>query len=552
MSSLIKNINMKKVLFVAVLWSFFTSCTKDYFDFDKLSNHVDWNPNIAVPAVHSKLTIRDIIQDYDFQHLFVEDSTQFLYLIYNKKVFTLPAAQYVQLPNQSLSQNFSSIDFISQGFPTTSPVVVTKTIQYTFQTQMSGDVFDSITFKSGNFQLDFNSTFKHTGLLTVTFPTIRKNGLPYSKTVNINTSNGFSYSNIFSDLTDYQFITPSSNQLVCEVTLTLTNAGNPVLPTDQAQVNMSFTDLQYKLIFGYFGNRVIPVQEDTVNVEIFNHALNGQLFFVNPKIKLHLNNSFGVPLAALFTDFKIYSSSDHAYYPYSIPSQYNPVIINAPTIPGNNEVTTVVLDTNNFPSIRDIIYNNPRYFYLKTNASMNPPTTSQYNFLTDTSRFSVDLEVELPLWGRSNKWILQDTLDFDFAEYNKDSVVDMNNIDYVRFNINMLNAMPTEAGVQLYFTDSLYHIIDSLFTPQNMEIIQSGVINANGKVIQPTRKITQITYTGNRISGLANVKKVFVRGLLKTTNNGNTIVRLYSDNYLDVKLGVQVQARINTQTDFGK
>jgi hypothetical protein len=28
---------------------------------------------------------------------------------------------------------------------------------------------------------------------------------------------------------------------------------------------------------------------------------------------------------------------------------------------------------------------------------MNPPSTSQYNFLTDTSRFSVNLEVELPL-----------------------------------------------------------------------------------------------------------------------------------------------------------
>lgn len=543
---------MRKVLLVAVLLSFLTSCTKDYFDFDKLSNQVNWNPNIAVPAVHSKLTIRDLIQDYDYQNLFVEDSTLFLYLIYNRQVFSLPAAQYVQIPNQSFTQNFSSTDYTSQGFPASSPVVVTKTMQYTFQIQMPGDVYDSIIFKSGNFQLDFNSTFKHTGLLTVTFPTIRKNGLPYSKTVNINTSNGFSYSNTFSDLINYKFTTPSSNQLACEVTLTLTNSGNPVLPSDQAQVNMSFTDLQYKLIYGYFGNRVIPVQEDTVNVEIFNNALNGQIFFVNPKIKLYLNNSFGVPLGTFFTDFKIYSSSDQTYYPYDIPTQFNPMVINAPTIPGNSELTTVVLDTNNFPTIRDIIFNNPRYFYLRTTATMNPPTTSQYNFLTDTSRFAVNLEVELPLWGRSNQWILQDTLDFDFADYNKDSVVDMNNIEYVRFNINMLNAMPTEAGVQLYFTDSLYNIIDSLFTPQNMEVIQSGVINSNGKVIQPTRKITQVTYTGNRISGLANVKKVFVRGYLKTTNNGNTIVRLYSDNYLDVKLGVQVQAKINTQTDFGK
>ncbi|MGQ9846006.1 MAG: hypothetical protein ACUVQP_00705 [Bacteroidales bacterium] len=534
---------MRKISFVLVLLSLLTSCVKDYFDFDKLSNQVDWNPNVAVPAVHSKLTIRDLILDYDYQHLFIEDSTHFLYLIYNKQVFSLPAAQYVNIPNQTLSQSFSASDFTSQGFPANSPVVSTKTIQYTLQIQMPNDAFDSVVFKTGTFTLDFNSSFKHTGLLTVTFPTIRKNGLPYSKTVNITSSTGFTYNNSFNDLTGYQYKTPTPNQLVCEVTLTLTNSGNPVLPTDQAQVNMTFSDLQYKLIYGYFGNRSIPVQEDTVNVEIFNNALNGQLFFMDPKIKIHINNSFGVPLEALFTDFKIYSSSDHTYYPYSIPSQFNPLIINAPTIPGNNEITTIVLDTNNFPTIRDIIYNNPRYFYLKTTASMNPPSTNHYNFLIDTSRFAVNLEVELPLWGRSRQWVLQDTLDFNFAEYSKDSSVDLNNIDYVRFNINMLNAMPTEAGVQLYFTDSLYHVIDSMFTPQNMEIIQSGVINSNGKVVQPTRKITQVTYTGNRISGLTNVKKVLVRCYLKTTNNGNTIVRLYSDNYLDVKLGVQVQAK---------
>jgi len=541
-----------RILSIALLALSLSSCVKDYFDFDKVSNHIDWNPNVAAPAVHSKLTLRDILQDYDVQHVFVEDSSHFLYLIYNKQVFSLPAAQYVSIPNQFLSQNFTANDFTSQGFPATSPVVVTKTFQYILQIQSPTDAIDSMIFKSGNFELNFNSTFKHTGLLTVTFPTIRKNGLPYSKTVNINTTNGFNYSNVFNDLVDYQFTTPTSNQLVCEITLTLTNAGNPVLPSDQAQVNINFNDLQYKLIYGYFGNRTIPVQEDTVNVEIFNNALNGQLYFMDPKIRLNLFNSFGVPLGATFTDFKIYSSSDQSYHPYSIPSQFNPLIVNAPTIPGDFRMTNVQLDTNNFPTIRDIIYNNPRYFYLKTEAMMNPPSTSQHNFLTDTSRFSVNLEVELPLWGRSTKWVLQDTADFDFSEYYKDSTVDLNNIEYVRFNINMLNAMPTEAGVQLYFTDSLYHVVDSMFTPQNMEIIQSGVINGSGKVIQPTRKITQVTYTGNRLSNLINVKKIFIRGYINTYNHGTTNVRFYSDNYLDVKLGVQVQAKINTQTDLGK
>lgn len=531
----------------------FTACVKDYFEFDKLSNYAEWNPNLAVPAIHSKLTIRDLIQDYDNQHLFVEDSTYFLYLIYNKQVFSLPATNYVSVPDQNFpQQQFNGSEYISQGFPNTqTTVTVTKNLMLTLSLQQPTDVFDSLVFKDGTFHIQVNSSFLHNGLLTITFPTIRKNNLPYSKTVQLDASGSFSYFNTFNDLTDYLAKMPTSNQLACELTLTLTKTGgNIILPTHSANVDFQFSGIQYKIIFGNFGNRIIPVQEDTVNVEIFNNSLGGQLYFVNPKIKIHLYNSFGVPLGAAFTNFRIYSSSDQTYYPYTIPANYNPLLVQAPNYGEHYKTTTIVLDTNNFPQIRNIIYNNPRYFYLQTNAMMNPPFTAQYNYLTDTSRFAVNLEVELPLWGRSTQWILQDTIPFDFAELNKDSAVDLNNIEYVKFQFNVLNAMPTEAKVQIYFTDTLYNVIDSVFTPQNMMIVQSGVLNSQGKVITPTRKITQVVYTGSRISGLTNVKKALVRAYINTSNNGNTNVRFYSNNYIDVKAGVQVQAKINTQTDF--
>jgi hypothetical protein len=544
---------LKHYLIGLLLISFATGCIKDSFDFKKLSNNIDWNPNLAVPAVHSRLTLRDLLQDYDAQHLFVEDSTHFLYLIYNKEVFSLPATNYITINDQSFpTEQYVGNDYTSQGFPTPNQTVtVTKNIAYNLNMQLPSDVFDSLILKKGTFRIQVNSTFLHSGLLTATFPTIRKNNLPYSKTVNVSSSGAFNYDQSFNDLTDYQVNMPTSNQIACVLTLTLTNnLNNPVLPTDHADVTMSFSGMQYKIVYGNFGQRAIPVQEDTVNVEMFNNALNGQLYFMNPKIKIHLYNSLGVPLGATFNDFKIYSSSDGTYHTYQLPAQYNPMIVNAPLTAGNFEMTHIILDTINFPTIRTIIYNNPRYFYLQTTAMMNPPTTNQYNFVTDTSRFAVNLEVELPLWGRSTKWIMQDTAAFDFSDYYKDSTVDMHNIDYVKFNINILNAMPTEAGVQLYFTDTLYHIIDSLFTPQNMEIVQSGVTNAQGKVIQATRKITQVTYTGNRLAGLLHVKKILIRGYINTNNQGTTNVRFYSDDYLDVKLGVQVQAHINTQTDL--
>jgi len=529
-----------------------TGCIKDNFDFDKLSTYVNWNPNIAAPAIHSRLTVRDLIQDYDHQHLFVEDSTHFLYLIYNRQVFSLPANNYIALEDQNFPpQQFNGNEYISQGFPTVSTVSVTKNLTLPLSLQLPTDLFDSLILKNGNFFINVNSNFLHNGLLTITFPTIRKNNLPYSKTVQLDASGNFSYSNTFNDLQDYKVNMPTANQLACELVLTLTKTGNNIiLPAHNSEVSFGFNGLNYKIIFGHFGNRVIPVQEDTVNVEIFNNTLMGQLYFVNPKIRIYLYNSFGVPLGVAFTNFRIYSSSDQTYYPYQIPAQYNPLVLQAPTYGENYKITTITLDTLNFPQIRNIIFNNPRYFYLQTTSMMNPPFTSQYNFLTDTSRFAVNLEVELPLWGRSTQWVLQDTLDFDFSEYYRDFAVDLNNIEYVKFVINALNAMPTEAKVQIYFTDTLYNKIDSVFNPQNMMILHSGVINNQGKVVQPSLKNTQVVYTGTRLSGLTNVKKALIRAYLNTSNQGNTNVRFYSNNYIDVKMGIQVQAKINSQTDF--
>jgi hypothetical protein len=271
---------------------------------------------------------------------------------------------------------------------------------------------------------------------------------------------------------------------------------------------------------------------------------------MNPIIRLHIRNSFGVPISLLFSDFKIYSTVSDSYVNYTFPSAFNPKIITAPLIPGLAATTSIQLDTTNFLPIRTVVSENPKYVYIKTVATTNPVGSSQYNFVTDTSHLSVDLEVELPMWGRASWWVMQDTLDFNFSDYYKDSVPDLSNVDWIKLRINILNGLPTEAGVQIYLTDSLYHVIDTVFSPQNMDIIKSGILGSTGKVVSPTRKTSDVMIYGSHLSGMLNVKKALIRGYIHTTNQGSTNVRFYSNYALDVKMGVQVQAKINTGTDF--
>lgn len=532
-----------------------TACYKDKFDFSKLSNNINWNPNLAVPAIHSSLTIRDLLQDYDSTEVFVNDQTGFLYLMYHNQVFSMPASNLVTIPDQSFADNFTGSEFTSQGFPVpNSPVTVSKNYTHQMSLGMGTDAFDSLTIKSATFNLSVTSSFLHTGSMTITFPTMKKNGIPYSKTVNINIDDGtFTYTNSFTDVAGYNIdlTNPTFNQIPATLDLTLVRTtGNAVIATHQCDVSLSFTEIDYSILWGNIGQRPVPVQEDTVNIKLFNNTINGEIYLMDPRFRLFLRNSFGVPLGINFNDFKIYSSITNTYNPYTFPPAYNNLVIAAPVTPGQTVTTTILLDTTNFPEIRSIISEFPRFVYLQTNALTNPPPTTQYNFITDTSHISVDLEVELPMWGRAKWWALQDTLDFNFSDYFKDSVPDLSNIDWFKFRTNITNGMPTEVGVQIYLTDTLYNIIDSIYGPQNMEIIASGILGTSGKVIASTKKISEVYFTGTRLVQLLNVKKALVRGYINTTNNGSTNVRFYEEYAIDVKVGVQIQAKFDVEHDF--
>ena len=146
--------------------------------------------------------------------------------MYHKLVFSVPASEYISLPDQNYVENFTGTEFLAQGFPAPNATkTITKSYNFSLSVGSVADSFDSLVFKSGNFLLNVSSTFRHTGTLLITFPTMKKNGVPYSKTVNINLDDGsFISNNTFSDFAGYHLdlTNPSSNQVPVDFSLTLT------------------------------------------------------------------------------------------------------------------------------------------------------------------------------------------------------------------------------------------------------------------------------------------------------------------------------------------
>lgn len=555
---------MKRFIFPFVI-SFlitmiFSSCVKKKFDFDRISPRYEWEPNLAVPGVKADLTLRDILQDYDSTELFVYDETGFVYIMYHSQIFSAKASDFIIIPDQSFPNDiFLGQEFIDQNFPASvSSATVTHNVNLNFSFQSADMDIDSILIKSTDLNIAVTSQFQHTGNVIVTFPTVKKNGVPYSKTITVNTNDGnFSLSNFYTDLNGYTIDFTGTNQLPVEIAATYYDSGNTLNSSDQVTVHVGFLNMYYSAMFGYTGQDTLSYS-DTVHLEIFNHVFEGHANFVDPKFHIHINNSYGVPIAMLFDDLETYSTQNQTNqtFTFTTNNTYNPYLVGYPSVSqfGQTVASGFTLDKNN-SSVVNIINTTPKYIFFNVHAMTNPagPAT---NFITDESQFDLDMEVELPCWGNAEFFVLQDTTPLNMQEIYGDLDV----IEWLKLRINVDNGMPAEVGLQIYFceTDTViagtdttinYIPVDSAFTPQTMEIVQSGVLDANGKVSQSTYKRTELYFDKDRIANLQDVKYVFFRGYVYTTNHASQDVRFYADYHIDIRVGLQAQFHFDDTND---
>ncbi len=533
------------------------SCVKKNFDLDRISGDYEWNPALAVPGVKASLTVRDIVQDFDTMELFIADETGFLYLMYHKHIFSVKASDLILIPDQTFPDDiFSGAEFIALGFNATqSTATVTHTVNQTF-TVNGSQLLDSIIIKSADLNVTVTSGLMHTGQLTVRLPYVKKNGVVYSKTIPITDATGtFSASEFYTDLNGYTIdLSSGINQLPIECELTYNDSGSPVNAADQTVVGISLSNIFYEQMYGYFGQDSLTYQ-DTIRLEIFNQAYTGHANFVDPRINVYFNNSYGMPIEMSFSDFTTITPAANPStqtFPFTTSASLNPVTINSPTVVGQSAPTDIFLDKTN-SNVNDIINTTPEKILFGLTAKTNPNGSSAQNFITDQSQFDMDMEIELPLWGNASYFSVEDTADLNFSElYNE-----FDEIEYIKIRFNVDNGMPTDVKFQLFFADSNKVRIDSLFTILDedydfygRDIVASGKLDDNGKVYEKTHKFTEMKFDRARLQGLKDTRYIMFRGWVKTTNGGNTDVRFYSDYAIDMKVGFLAKFNFDQNTDY--
>lgn len=526
----------KEIFLLAVLTAvMFSSCVKDEYYLQN-SKTPSWEPNFAAPLINSELTIWDILNDYDSTDIVVEDGSHFLYLVYNSRVFSQSAEELIDIPDQSL--NSSTTVNTGGAIAVGDSFVATYTYDYQFNFP-SSQVIDSIFLKGGNMNLSINSNFNLPAKIELTLPGT-KNGQPFKETIMMGGPN----INHTIDLNNSKIIFHhggGNNQLTLSYRVVLYGNGNPNLSPYNVDMNESFSDVEFRALFGYLGQLNFSLNEDTVTVKLYDNNVQGYVNWNDPRFYLTVTNYLGMPVRIDIDYLEARRVNPPVTsVPIVGPGIPNPWNILYPSFAqiGQGVQTQMYLDKTN--SNIDVAYNiAPQRVNALVSAISNPAGYAQ-NFAYDTSRFVVDAKVELPMHGVASGFVIQDTLEIEFGE----DIEDTENIEWILIKIFAENGFPVDCKLQIYFTDSLYNTIDSLLSPPQQFIHAATPGPAPDYIVtQKYTKMITTTIQKSRIQEYYRIKYAIVRADMETYSAGSQIVKIYSYYALKILVGAQVQLK---------
>ena len=546
---------LKYLLIASILMVSVFSCVKDNFNFDKWDKEVQYDASFAAPVAWGDLAFTDALRMYDSTGLFIVNEEGYVSLQYLTRVSSNKVNEIIYLNNQNVNGTVESPDFNFAQFSAFNDTVSFFYTDFlTFSMFNAEAEIDSLILKTGIMDIATNSTFSHSARLYVKFPSVTKNGVPFS-TIFTYTPGGGSSVSLNNDFTGYNIDltqTPTNfNEIPVEIRLTLFWSGT----TDNSgtvSFDVNMKDMQYKIMHGYFGENTLFFESDTIDISLFkNDDWDIERYlFMDPKFKVYYWNSYGVPSQFYFDHLVAHSVlqgdmnilDDANNLPIG---PANPYDVNYALVVGQRMLDSLKVNKEN-SNIDDVVNARPQWIQFKARATTNPAGLDHHNFVIDDSQIEVEVIMELPLWGYIYNWNLKDTAKVDLSDLQNE----YNPIKRVLVRVDIQNGFPIEAFGQVYFTDENYVILDSLFYTYEERLLDAAKVDASGKVLDFSRKVTKIEYVDERLKKLETCKYVVYAAQANTTNAvAGTVIKIFKDYRVKFDVGFEVDLEVEGNID---
>jgi len=523
-----------------------SGCYKKEFGKLTLANA---QPEYLYPLLDAQLNLGDIVDPNKKKLFITTDTTGFYTFTYYNNLFQQYITDLLKIADININQSVSLTAPEVASLPVSGSVTQNFANSFTLATT-NGEQLKTITLKSGNIPFNISSTFKQNIQITITFPYITKNSIPLSKIITMNYGGSVPLaSNNTIDLTGYTIDLSQNNTTVNTISYTATLkvnyiAGNPISTTQKISISTGLSGLQYSYAAGYIGQYTITIPKDTVSINLFDNAYAGNIFFTNPVVEAIITNSVGAPSEVKINTLTALSNINGTTPITGTEINTNIPIAYPPTQQSAAMQTIIALDNTN-SNVQTVFNPAPNKIIYQMTGTVNPAgNTGSLNFVTDSSKIAVEGQVEIPMEGKVTKFVLLDTITgmtYPSLTISGSQV----SIQKAGFNINLQNGFPLDAIIQMYFLDKNNKVIDSLFDTGS-QLIASGQIDVNGKVISPTNTLIKDLFTQQRYTNITtNSTTAVLFAFFRTANNGTVPVKIYSSYQIKANIGIDLQANVS-------
>ncbi len=308
-----------------------------------------------------------------------------------------------------------------------------------------------------------------------------------------------------------------------------------ISPNTFVSLKLSFLGMDFSYIKGFFGDQTASLPADIIDIGAFGTTLDdADVSFAQPKVSLEVVNDNGVPCLVDFKKFEVQNGTQSLAV---VMNPANPISVAYPIQLGTSAKTLVSV-----VNVKELLAFAPQRFYYKVDARINKGLTTGNNFLTDTSKMKVSLNVEVPLYGHASNISLLDTLKIDLSN------VDGSSINSASLKVKISNELPLDAKIQFYMTDDKYKILDSLLAPSQTAIIKGSTVTASGDLQTPGVYDQLIQLEKTKIDKIFTAKYIIIRALMNTSKDASGSlpdVKFKSKYKMNVDLGLLVNLKIN-------
>jgi hypothetical protein len=492
---------------------------------------VTLNPTLALPLVKGNLTIGDMLNDEDLG-AFKTYSDGLMYIAYEDQFISQDIRDLFNIPNLTVNKSFVMPGMV---VPPLTKELRSDSIISVVDFGMSPEKLSEILLESGSIgfsttlnpptsQLDYEVALVLPGF---------KSSSNQSLHTTIKGSGNIDLANYKLNLTDNKF------DLKLVLIFRKKSTTTTISPATSVNVQLNFGGFKFTHIKGFLGDQTTSLDAQTMDLSAFDGELfeGAQISLAQPKVTFTVFNGNGIPSNVNF--IKLEARKAGAAPMSIVLNPANPVSLAYPDVIGIVKETSVSV-----VNVKDLLDYAPTEIFYQADARINPGVTSGTNFLLDSSRLKVKLNVEVPLWGSASGIVLKDTLDIDLSN------TESSEVSSASLKLKLINQFPLDGNVQFVLTDDKYNVIETLLLPTQTNIIKGSTVDSDGELQAAGAFLGTIDLDKARIEKLFAAKHVIIAASLQTSRNSAgaaTNVKFMADYFLSIEAGILATLKLKVE-----